>query len=199
MGRPKPGPGKKRKPDGEPRGLTIKQRVFIDALLGRANHNATEAARIAGYAIPEASGKENLRKPLIRKVIDEYLAESAMSAKEALSHLSAIARGSIGDFLEIDEKSNDYVITLYRAKQSGKIALIQEIKPSRDGLGIRLYSKLEALAMIGKHHHLFLDMHVPPQEERPPRIDVTDDPGLGPRPPSRDQGGPPAKAGDRDP
>jgi len=47
--------------------LTLKQQLFVEAYLGEAKGNATEAARIAGYKGNEitlaAVGAENLRKP----------------------------------------------------------------------------------------------------------------------------------------
>lgn len=60
-------------------GLTEKQRRFVEALAGPAKGNATEAARLAGYAGNDvtlaAVGSENLRKPLIQAALQ------AMSAK----------------------------------------------------------------------------------------------------------------------
>lgn len=56
--------------------LTIKQERFVAALVGAAKGNATEAARLAGYAgdtrTLQAVGAENLSKPLIVAAIAEY-------------------------------------------------------------------------------------------------------------------------------
>jgi phage terminase small subunit len=55
--------------------LTEKQRRFVEAYMGAAAGNATEAARLAGYSggpVTLASvGKENLRKPPVLKAINE--------------------------------------------------------------------------------------------------------------------------------
>lgn len=55
--------------NGNGRKLTEKQRRFVEAYMGEAKGNATEAARLAGYkgnrATLQAVGKENLSKPLI--------------------------------------------------------------------------------------------------------------------------------------
>ncbi|MEM6532951.1 MAG: terminase small subunit [Myxococcota bacterium] len=55
--------------------LTEKQRRFVEAYLGEACGNATEAARQAGFAGSRTTlqqvGHENLRKPHIRDAIDE--------------------------------------------------------------------------------------------------------------------------------
>lgn len=58
---------------------TLKQRLFAEAYVHKANGNATESARLAGYAgraaTLEAVGYENLRKPLVRELIDAELAK----------------------------------------------------------------------------------------------------------------------------
>lgn len=82
--------------------LTTKQRVFIQEYL--ICWNATEAARRAGYAQPNVQGSQNLVKPSIRGEIQRRLAEKAMSADEVLARLADHARGSMGDFLRVDEE-----------------------------------------------------------------------------------------------
>jgi len=55
------------------REISIKQRLFIEALLGQAAGNATEAARLAGYKGNDGAlaqrGSENLRKGKIKAAI----------------------------------------------------------------------------------------------------------------------------------
>ena len=55
--------------------LTEKQRRFVEAYMGQAKGNGTEAARLAGYkgnaATLNAVAVENLRKPLIADAIRE--------------------------------------------------------------------------------------------------------------------------------
>jgi phage terminase small subunit len=81
--------------------LTNKQRVFIDAYL--ETFSGAEAARRAGYSQRTARqmGRENLSKPYIKAEIDARLEESRMSADEALQALSEIARGDIGEFMDV--------------------------------------------------------------------------------------------------
>jgi phage terminase small subunit len=84
--------------------LTDKERLFVEHYL--ACWNATEAARRAGYSQRSARsiGSENLTKPNIRTRIEERLSEAAMGANEVLARLAEHARGSMGDFLRIDEE-----------------------------------------------------------------------------------------------
>lgn len=63
-------------------GLTEKQRRFVEAYMGEAAGNATEAAERAGYegdGVTLASvGYENLRKPQIRAAIDARIDNDAL-------------------------------------------------------------------------------------------------------------------------
>jgi len=53
--------------------LTLKQRRFIEAYIGEAQGNASEAAHLAGYSgtrkTLEATGRQNLANPRIAKAI----------------------------------------------------------------------------------------------------------------------------------
>lgn len=86
-------------------GLTIKQQAFVEAYLV-CGFNATEAARRAGYSdrTAHAIGWENLRKPEIAAAIRQGLAERAMPADEVLARIAEHARGTMVDFLRIDDE-----------------------------------------------------------------------------------------------
>lgn len=116
--------------------LTLKQEAFIAAYLGDANGNATEAARIAGYAKPEASGKENLRKPPILARVKEHVAQKFATADDVLNKLAEIALAPSFEFIEV----------LTRDK-SGK-----PVKVKMD-----LGNQVKALELLGKYHHLFTE------------------------------------------
>jgi hypothetical protein len=117
--------------------LTGKQAAFVDAYLGSARFNATEACRLAGYKgsriTLRAVGSDNLAKPPIQAAIRERLAERAMSSAEVLSRLSEQARGDIRDVITIvpggvdrDRWVRDLISAL---KGSG---LVQRARPSGD-------------------------------------------------------------------
>ena len=65
--------------EATPRKLSEKQRRFVEAYMGQAAGNATEAAGIAGYKgnrkTLEAVGRKNLANARIRAAIDERVAE----------------------------------------------------------------------------------------------------------------------------
>lgn len=93
--------------------LTEKQKRFADEYIRCGN--ATQAARIAEYKNPEASAKDNLRKPTIKTYIDSVLerleSERIMDVKEALQILTVMGRGEVIREHEgkvFDEELNDY-------------------------------------------------------------------------------------------
>lgn len=76
--------------------MTAKQKRFCDEYL--IDCNATQAAIRAGYSpkTAQAIGSENLKKPVVKKYIDEHLEishnDAVMSAEEVLTRLTEIAR-----------------------------------------------------------------------------------------------------------
>ena len=77
--------------------LTVKQKAFADYYIQLGN--ATEAAIKAGYSKKTAAeaGSENLRKPHIKKYIDERLeqisSDRIADAREVMEYLTKIMRG----------------------------------------------------------------------------------------------------------
>ena len=114
--------------------LTVKERRFVDAYLGDAKGNATEAARIAGYKDPGQAGYENKKKQDIRAYIDERLDAETMSSAEILAELSDVGRAEWRDFVTIRTRGGEIV----------------DVK-------MDLRSKIDALELLGKHRSLFTD------------------------------------------
>lgn len=84
--------------------LTPRQAAFVEEYLTCLN--ASEAARRAKYSerTAYAIGYENLRKPEIAAAISAGFALRAMAADEVLARIADIARGSMGDFVRVDEE-----------------------------------------------------------------------------------------------
>lgn len=91
--------------------LTVKQRWFVDAYIETGN--AAEAARRAGYKSRNADvmGRENLRKPTVRKVLEARLKEiedkRIAKAKEVMEFLTSSMRGEIKEEAVVVEGVGD--------------------------------------------------------------------------------------------
>ena len=83
--------------------LTAKQQRFVDAYVGKANLNASEAVRMAGYKTdnPNDMGYQLRNTPHIRARIDAILAENTLSAPEVLVMLRKDATRSDADILKL--------------------------------------------------------------------------------------------------
>lgn len=145
------------------------QRRFLVEYLSDEKPNATRAAERSGYSSPNKSGPRLLRSPKIREAIDEFFHAQEMSAREVISRLSDQARGSLGDFLDIDD---DYepTLNLGKAKRAGKLHLLKKYKQKRvtyankdDGetvtewIEVELHDPQAALVHVGRYHGLFTD------------------------------------------
>ena len=138
--------------------LTGKQRAFVIEYV--KDFNATQSAIRAGYSKKTAKqmGYENLTKPYLMEAIDAFLDENAMKAKEVVQHLTAIARGNIGDLVnELGDPDFE------KAASEGRTNLIQTIKTKTvttkddaviETVEFKLYDRLKALDMLAKYHNL---------------------------------------------
>jgi len=157
-------------------GLSNKQRAFIEEYL--IDFNATQAAKRAGYAGNDATlasvGSENLRKPEISKVIETRLQEKQMSADEALQLLADMARGDLGDFMDISSvgfnldllnedgtKKNTKLIRKIKQKTTTFIAK-KESDEDREvtETEIELYDAQAAIDKILKIHGKYKDIEI---------------------------------------
>jgi phage terminase small subunit len=144
--------------------LTGKQKKFADLYIGVCCLNATRAAIAAGYSERTASeiASQNLRKPEIRRYIDERIDASVLTAVEVLSILSAQARASIADVL-----NDDGTFDLEDVKRRGADRLIKELeitedldkdgKPVSRKYKVRIHDAQAAAEKIGRFHKLFTD------------------------------------------
>lgn len=136
------------------RKLTPKQQLFVEAYLGLANGNATEAARLAGFRQPRQQGSRLLSNVDIAEAIAERLqtAKDCMRADEVLARITAQARGSIDDFVgEYGE------LDLAKARARRAMPLVKSISPTKWGHRLELYSAQTALELLGRYHGLFRD------------------------------------------
>lgn len=124
--------------------LRPKQKRFADEYI--ITGNATEAARRAGYSEKTCSviGDENLRKPNIKKYIDDRMAqlEDATIAKETevLQYLTAVLRG---------ESSSEIVVVEGIGDGASEARRMEKAPDEKE--------RLKAAELLGKRYRLFVD------------------------------------------
>lgn len=137
--------------------LTLKQARFVIAYVGKANGNATEAARIAGYSRPQDLGPRLVKKSQVSAAISQRLDGVSLSANEILARLTDQATATLGDF--ITEHGNAFRIDVAKVRKSH---CVKKIKQGKYGVEIELYDAQAALDKLGKYRGLFNDSQPPP-------------------------------------
>ena len=136
--------------------LTGKQQAFVTEYL--RTWNASEAARIAGYAAPGQQGHRLLKNVEITEEIQRRVSERAMTADEVLIRLAEQARGSMDDFVSFREGVKLPLLDLEKAHKAGKFGLVKKLKYNAEGtVEFELYDAQAALVQLGKVHKLFTD------------------------------------------
>ena len=124
--------------------LTLKQQRFADEYI--ISGNATEAAIKAGYSKKTAYsiGLENLKKPEIKKLIDEKLKELSdkkiADQQEVLAYLTSVLRG---------ETQSEIVVVEGQGEGVSRAKPIQKAPDERE--------RLKAAELLGKRMGLFKD------------------------------------------
>ena len=134
--------------------LTTKQKLFVEAYLGEASGNASEAARIAGYTNPATIGYRLLKKSMVRAAINRRLRTKAMGTDEILSRLSEFASGSLEHFIDLTPDGG-WTLNLARAKKASKLGLLKKLKMGRYGPEIEIHSPLDALEKLARYHGMY--------------------------------------------
>ncbi|HBI91492.1 MAG TPA: terminase small subunit [Terrisporobacter glycolicus] len=143
--------------------LTNKQKRFIEEYL--IDLNATQAAIRAGYSPNTAQeiGSENLSKPIIKNEIDKAIAErsrrTGINQDRVLREIAKIAFVNPSDVINFNQA------TVKENASDDDLAVISGVKiksiPTDDGniqeREVKLYDKLKALDMLGKHLGMFTD------------------------------------------
>lgn len=148
-------------------GLTIRQRLFVAAIIGPAGGNATKAARMAGYRDDNenalrVTASENLTKPNVQRAIAHALANRIKNDPEwAKASLFELASASMSNFLKFDGQRN-VTIDWEKAAAAGALGQIKEI--TQDTVGeitvrtkIKLFDRLKAIELALKLHGLIRD------------------------------------------
>ena len=143
--------------------MTKKQKRFVEEYL--MDLNATQAAIRAGYSPDSARdiGCENLTKPNIKAAIDRAIAErsrrTGINQDRVLLELAKVAFLNPVDVIDMDGA------TIRGEANRDDTACIASVKvktiPTDDGQiterEVKVYDKLKALELLGKHFGMFTD------------------------------------------
>jgi hypothetical protein len=113
-------------------GLTVKQRLFVDAIIGPAGGNATKAAEMAGYAADnrrnlESTASRTLSFVKVREAIGRRLARANLSPDWVREMTAALAASNMGSFLTLDAEGQP-VIDWRQAERMGAFVQIRKYK-----------------------------------------------------------------------
>ncbi len=151
-------------------GLRPKQQLFLNEYL--KDMNATQAAIRAGYS--ERSARQIAQRLLtnddIKAEIKQFLSEKWMKSEEIVQEIADIARGNMGDYLDVSSVA--FQIDLSKAKEQGKLKNIKRIKQKtttickeggedveQNQIDFELWDKLKALELLAKMQGLLVDKH----------------------------------------
>jgi hypothetical protein len=135
-------------------GLTGKQLAWVDAYIGNAAFNATEAARQAGYTGGDAAlgvtGHRTLRNAKVREEVARRIKDRGMDADVVLDRLAQLILGGVHDLIEVDDKGAMRFDWL-KLKRSGRMAAVKKVKPSPDAEPeVEWHDKLGAIEKMCK-------------------------------------------------
>lgn len=149
--------------------LTPRQRAFVEAYVGEARFNGTEAARRAGYSGDAHAlgvrGSELLAIRRVKEEVEVRMQAAIMPANEVLNRLGRHASASLADVLDDDGK-----FSLKEAKRKGTDDLLKKLKVkeiTKQTLGdsriletsyeYEIHDPQAALVHLGRYHKLFTD------------------------------------------
>jgi hypothetical protein len=136
----------------EVQSLNWRMRLYVHYYLTDSQGNGTDAARRAGYPFPEVASSRLLSNVKVQTAIAART-EAALSSDEILGRLADMASYDIGDCLDPETGLVDVKKLIARKKTH----LIQAIEPTANGVKVKLYSRKEALELLGKFRKLFVE------------------------------------------
>lgn len=143
-------------------GLTVRRRMFIEYLTGKALGNATKAARLAGYACDNqlslnATAGRLLRNVGVKKAIARRFAQK-FSPDDVRSAIVELAQANMGNFLSVGDDGQP-TFDWKAAASAGAIGQVREY--SEDGFDtsdgptiikrkFKIHDRLRALELLAK-------------------------------------------------
>lgn len=153
------------------KGLTDKERAFIEAYCGPARLNRSKAARMAGYPARSAGamGSRVYRRPRVKRAINRRLEREALESGEILRRMSDFADASVAPFLTVDSEG-ETVVDLGSPGAKRAMHLVRKLKSrkkitrSRDGdefvertIDLEIHDAKDALVQIGRMRGMYTE------------------------------------------
>lgn len=145
--------------------LTGKQRAWFEAYIGPSRYNATDAARVAGYAHPLQEGART--REALTDLISAHFAANAMGKDEVAKRMADIARGIPDEYWIEDniclgtgedaETVRGWTLDVDGLKAAGLGHLIKGVKTTANGQNIELYASDTALDKLARFHGMYQD------------------------------------------
>ena len=140
--------------------LTEKQRRFCDEYL--IDLNATRAYKAVYPSVKKdesahACAAKLLRKATVKSYLDERIRErqkrTEITQDRVLREIAAIAFADIGDVVSVSGGAVCLANTDELPEEKRK--MISGIKEGREGVEVKMYDRLKALELLGKHLGMF--------------------------------------------
>lgn len=153
-------------------GLTIRQRLFVQAITGPALGNATRAAELAGYKSDnrlalKQTAAETLAKPYIQEAIAHALAKKRLTPEWAKQQLVDMARADMSNFVTVDVDGASR-LDFRKAADLGALSQIKEYNEEVIQVGdsdiktvkrkIKIHDRTQALNTLLRLHGLIRDV-----------------------------------------
>jgi len=152
--------------------LTVKQKRFVDEYL--VDFNATQAALRAGYSKKTANtiAAQNLAKLSIQTEISrrqkDLQRRTEVSQDRVVKELARVAFSNATNAVQVQPRTivgadgkeiviQTVVLTATAELTDDQRAAISQIKQGANGIEIKMYDKLKALELLGRHIGMFND------------------------------------------
>lgn len=153
-------------------GLTVRQRLFVEALIGKCGGHGWKAAKEAGYSdstndMLRVAACQLLNTPNVQRAIEKKIGQRFGSQEDIRNSVAAIANGNAADYLDIDDKGK-LVVSLEKLQAAGALGLLQEIREEgfeADGKvtivkrKLKLYDRMKALELLAKLSGMLVERH----------------------------------------
>lgn len=146
-------------------GLTLKQRLFVDAYTGPAAGSVKEAAYMAGYGgggkkgerthAHYVAGDRTLRLPHVQEAIAHALAKQKMSEEWTKLTLFELANCNLGNFVDITEDGDWLKFNFRKAMATGSMRQLKSFD-SKNGK-ISVHDPIAALTILAKFYNMIRD------------------------------------------